>query len=326
MIGRTDLNLIKVFDAVFEERNLLRAGKRLHVSQSAVSHALARLSEVVGEELFVRTSRGMEPTSRALGIADTLRESLRRIEAALGSEPFDPAHAQRSFVVAANDHMTAVLLADVSRALQEQAAGVDLVIRPSTRVDLAEQIDLGGVDVAIGIFAKVPQRHGSRVLFTDTEVVVMRKAHPIGRRLSLKHLAGYPLVEVAVGGQKEGAVDGYIMERGLARQAEMFDRGRLEKALAAIGAEPRFRILVPHSLAIPELLRSTDMLSIVPASLARSLCRSGDFVVRPLPYAQQPALVRSVWHARNDRDPAHVWLRDRIAEAAAALAGDHPGP
>ena len=78
-IGRIDLNLIKVFDAVHEDRNLLRAGKRLNLSQSAVSHALARLREVVGDELFVRTARGMVPTARAVAMADELRDALRRI-------------------------------------------------------------------------------------------------------------------------------------------------------------------------------------------------------------------------------------------------------
>jgi DNA-binding transcriptional LysR family regulator len=317
---RVDLNLIKVFDAVFEERNLLRAGKRLHISQSAVSHALTRLHDLVGEELFVRTPRGMVPTSRAAGIAQTLRDSLRRIETALGTEPFAPLQAERQFVVAANDHMTVVIVAHLSQLLQRQAPGIDLVIRPSTRVDLAEQIDIGGVDIAIGIFAQVPQRLSNFTLFEDGEVVLSRKGHPANRRkLTLQDLATYPLLAVAVGGLEEGAVDGYILERGLARQAEMFDRARLQEALASIEATPRFRMLVPHSLAIPELLRASDMLSIVPASLAGPLGRSGDVLAHRLPYERKPALVRAVWHARNDHDPAHAWLREQIAQVANAL-------
>jgi DNA-binding transcriptional LysR family regulator len=315
-IGRTDLNLVKVFDAVYEERNLLRAGRRLHLSQSAVSHALARLHEVVGEALFVRTSRGMVPTARAAGIAQALRESLRRIESALGTEPFDPARAVRKFVVAANDHLTAVLVSRLSHTLQREAPGVDLVIRPSTRLDLAEQIDLGGVDLAIGTFAQVPQRLHAATLFTDAEAVLLRKAHPAARRkLMLQDLARWPLLAVAVGGQEEGAVGGFILERGLARQVEMFDRARLQEALAAIGATPRFRMLVPHSLAIPELLRGCDMLSIVPASLAAQLARGDGVLVRPLPYEGHPALVRMVWHSRHEQDPAHEWLRGMVAKA-----------
>src|SRR3546814_9039198 len=89
-LGRIDLNLLRVFEAVFEERNLVRAGKQLHLSQSAVSHALARLRDVVGDDLFVRTAKGMEPTARALSMAAPLRGALQQIQSTLGNEPFEP--------------------------------------------------------------------------------------------------------------------------------------------------------------------------------------------------------------------------------------------
>jgi DNA-binding transcriptional LysR family regulator len=129
-IGRIDLNLIKVFDAVYEDRNLLRAGKRLNLSQSAVSHALTRLREVVGDELFVRTAKGMAPTARAMAMADDLRSSLRRIEATLGVEPFDPLKSTRRFTIATNDHLTLVLIAELSRLMAVEAPQIDLMVRP----------------------------------------------------------------------------------------------------------------------------------------------------------------------------------------------------
>jgi DNA-binding transcriptional LysR family regulator len=146
-IGRIDLNLIKVFDAVYEDRNLLRAGKRLNLSQSAVSHALTRLREVVGDELFVRTSKGMVPTARSAAMADGLRDSLRRIEATLGVEPFDPGKSTCRFAVAANDHLTAVMVAELSRLMAVEAPGIDLVVK---------------IDIAVGIFAQVPFRRPLR--------------------------------------------------------------------------------------------------------------------------------------------------------------------
>lgn len=320
-IGRIDLNLIKVFDAVYEDRNLLRAGKRLNLSQSAVSHALTRLREVVGDELFVRTAKGMVPTARAVAMADDLRDSLRRIEATLGVEPFDPQRSTRRFIIAANDHLTAVMVAELSRLMRVEAPGIDLVIRPSTRIDLAEQIDVGRIDLALGIFAQVPSRLSSRTLMTQGELIVMRKGHPASRRkLALRDLARYPWVTVSVGGQEEGAVGGFILERGLARQAEMFDRHALEEALSVIGAAPRYRTTVPHSLAIPALLRGSDMLSIMPSSLARELATGGELLMRELPYASVPSTFRGVWHSRNDHDPAHVWLRDSVARSAEKAA------
>lgn len=324
-IGRIDLNLLKVFDAVYEDRNLMLAGRRLNLSQSAVSHALTRLRELVGDELFLRTGKGMAPTGRAMAMAPALRDSLRRIEATLGVEPFSAGQSLRRFVIAANDHVTAVIVAPLARALQKAAPGVDLVIRPSTRLDLAEQIDLGRIDLAIGIFSQVPVRLNTRTVMSQGEAILMRKGHPASRRkLQVKDLARYPLVTISVGGQEEGAVDGFILERGLARQSEMFDRHALEEALRDTGLPPRLRVTVPHSLAIPALLHGSDMLSIAPASLAQALARgsgNSELLLRQPPYRTGRSVLRAVWHRRNDHDAAHTWLRERVAEAAVAAGG-----
>ena len=312
-----DLNLLKVFDAVFEDRNLVVAGRRLNLSQSAVSHALTRLRELVGDDLFLRTGKGLVPTARAADMAPALRDALHRIEATLGVEPFAPAQSTRRFTIAANDHVTEVIVAPLALALQAAAPGVDLVIRPSTRLDLAEQIDVGRIDLAIGIFSQVPPRLNSRTLMTQGEVIVLAKDHPAARRkLALADFAKYPLVTLSVGGQEEGAVDGFILERGLARQSEMFDRNALQEALADIGQTPRMRVTVPHALAIPALLRGSTMLSIVPSSLAKALARGGELLLRAPPYPAGTASTRAVWHRRNDHDPAHVWLRERVAAVA----------
>ena len=319
-IGKIDLNLLKVFDAVFEERNLVRAGRRLHLSQSAMSHALSRLRAMVGDELFVRTGRGMEPTGGALRLEPALRDALRRIEAALDMAPFVPRSSQRRFVIAANDHLTEVLVAPLTRKLHRAAPGIDLVVRPSTRLDLAEQIDLGRIDLAIGIFSQVPPRFSACTLMAQGEAVLMRKDHPTSvGKLTMEAFARYPLVAVSVGGDEEGAIDGFILERGLARQSEMFDRSALSISLGALGAKPRVRITVPHALAVPALLRDSDMLSIVPNSLARALTRrESGLVMRRLPYASNVAVTRSVWHSRHEHDAGHIWLRDLVANAARA--------
>ncbi|KQP21628.1 LysR family transcriptional regulator [Pseudorhodoferax sp. Leaf267] len=320
-VERIDLNLLRVFDAVFEERNLLRAGHRLHLSQSAVSHALARLREALDDELFVRTSRGMEPTARALAMAPGLRQSLQRIHQTLGAPRFDAAHSARRFVVAANDHLTAVLVARMSRAIAVSAPHIDVVVRPSTRIDLAEQIDVGRIDLAIGIFSEVPQRFGAMALGQHDEVIVMRRGHPIGRRRArLADLAAYPLLTVSLGGQEEGAISGFIVERGLARQSEMFDRHALEQALARESLLPRYRVTVAHALAIPMLLRETDMLSIVPRPLAGEFVQGAPVACAELPYTTPGMAVRAVWHQRNEDDAGHQWLRAEVAQAAAAVA------
>ncbi len=314
-LQRIDLNLLRVFEAVFEERNLLRAGKRLHLSQSAISHALGRLRESLQDELFVRTSKGMEPTARALAIAAPLRDAMQGIRQTLGVMPFDPQTETRTFVLAANDYVTAVLAPALSHHLMAVAPSIDLVIRPSTRLDLAEQIDLGRIDLAIGIFSDVPSRFQSAAVWSQQDALVMRKGHPLRRKkLSVGDLVGFPMLIVSLGGQEEGAVSGYILEHGLARQSEMFDRQALEDALRAVGRKPRYRMTVPHSLAVPDLLAASDMVSIVPEPLARAFSARAEVAVIPLPYTAPVATLRALWHRRHEHDPAHIWLRRQILD------------
>ena len=321
-LARIDLNLLRVFDAVFEDRNLLLAGKRLNLSQSAISHALGRLRDVLEDDLFVRTAKGMEPTARAVAMAMPLRNALQQIQNALGDEPFLPNIASREFVVAANDYITMLLLGRLSQRLSAEAPMVNLVIRPSTRLDLAGQIDIGRIDIAVGIFAEVPARFQSMLVWKQTEVLVMHREHPIGERaVTREDLLNYPLVSVSLGGQEEGAVGGFIVERGLARQSEMFDRQALEDAFADSPASPRLRVSVAHSLAIPALLRHSDMLAIVPSPLGREFERYGELRARPIPYPAPMSSVRAVWHARNDQDPALQWLRAQIVDVAKQVRG-----
>jgi DNA-binding transcriptional LysR family regulator len=311
---RIDLNLLRVFLTVFEERNLLRAASRLNLSQSAISHALARLRLALEDDLFVRTATGMEPTARANAMAGPLRTALEQIGSALGGQPFSPATTTREFVVAANDYMTLLLMGTLARHMHTQSPLANLVIRPSTRIDLAGQIDLGRIDVAVGVFAEVPPRFRSMSLWTQADGLAMRAGHPIGEREVTKaDLLDFPLVAVSLGGTEEGAVDGFISERGLARQSEMFDRLSLQQALAP--APPRLRMLVAHALAVPSLLQTSDMLAILPSPLTRVFAR--DHGLRParLPYAARPVQVQLIWHERSDQDPAHAWLRGQIQVA-----------
>jgi DNA-binding transcriptional LysR family regulator len=312
-----DLNLLRVFDAIFEDRNLALAGKRLHLSQSAISHALGRMRQVLGDDLFVRTGKGMEPTVRAIAMSTQVRSALQQIRAALGVDAFDPGVAQRKFVVAANDYITSLVLGRLSQRLLAEAPLVDLVIRPSTRLDLASQIDVGRIDLAIGIFAGVPSRLRSTTLWEQTDVVLLHRDHPLADRpISRDDLLAYPLVTVSQGGEEEGAVGGFIVERGLARQSEMFNRDALDHAFADAFDSPRVRMSVAHSLAIPALLRHSDMLALVPSSLGRELERHGELKMCATPYNCPSVAVCAVWHERNDADPALQWLRHQLVDVS----------
>ncbi len=307
---RIDLNLLRVFNVVYEERNLLRAAKRLNLSQSAISHALGRLRESLGDDLFVRTGNGMQPTARANAMAAPLHSALTQIGSALGDEPFMPATAEHAFVIAANDYVTVLLVERLQHRLRELAPKINLVIRPSTRIDLAGQLDLGRIDIAIGVFAELPPRFASMALWTQTDALAMRAGHPLARQsIMMDDMAAYPLLAISLGGVEEGAVDGYLSERGLARESEMFDR-------AALPAAARLRMLLPHSLAVPALLRSSDMLAVLPGPLARHYAQNDGLCHAALPYCAREVQVRAIWHARSSDDPAHIWLRESIQQSA----------
>lgn len=311
-----DLNLIRVFDTLIEERNVHRAGLRLGLTQSAVSHALNRLRYHLGDELFVRTRAGMMPTARAMDVAGPLREAVRQVDLVFDADGFDPATARRRFVLAANDMVTATVVARLVHVLAETAPGVDLVVRPSTRIDLAEQIDMGLIDVALGVFPDVPARFHAEVVRTMGDVAALRAGHPEAVGLTIEGLARFPLAAVSLGGPDAGAVGGYILERGLARQSDGFDREALAAALARVGAAPEFKFITPHSLALPPMIAVTDMIAIVPDLLSELFRSAGLFVV-PLPYQGSMTAVRLTWHRRMSTDPGHSWFRTLLAQVAA---------
>ncbi|MBI3434341.1 MAG: LysR family transcriptional regulator [Proteobacteria bacterium] len=325
-LNTLDLNLLRVFDALMDERSVLRAGQRIGLSQSAVSHSLARLREHLGDQLFVRTATGMQPTARALAMAALVREALLRMDLAVSSARFDATTSRRRFTLAANDYLTAVIGPHLLRAMGESAPHVDLVIRPGTRIDLAEQIDLGRIDLALGSFSNIPARLNSSLLFDYDDVLVTDRRHrfastPFGTR----ELARAPLMVVSLGGQEEGAFEGFISERGLARKSEMFDRTALERAAAAAGLAPRLAIVLPHFLALPGLLADSKHVALVPRPLAALFARSGAVAIHPTPYKTRPVSVHAVWHRRYDEDSAHAWFRQILTHASAtALAPRRP--
>lgn len=316
---RLDLNLLRVFDAVMEERSVLRASQRLHLSQSAVSHALSRLRDSVGKEIFVRTGKGMTPTHYAFEISGAVREALQNISAVLtrATTAFDPASARRSFVIAASDYSSTVLLPPFNRLLAVEAPGINLVITPSTRLDLAEQIDLGRIDIALGMFQDPPERLRSQTLWQQEEVLVTCARHPTAQRsITLQDMARYSLVVMSLGTAADGAPPSYILERGLARLADGYDRPALESALESLGLQPRRQVLIPHFMAIPMLLEDSELMAIVPRPLAAVFSRTLGLVTQELPYPSAPRSLDLIWHTHHDSEPAHCWLRSQLSEVA----------
>ncbi|PTR34073.1 LysR family transcriptional regulator [Luteibacter sp. OK325] len=316
-----DLNLLRIFDAVMQERSVLRASQKLFLSQSAVSHSLRRLRETLDDELFIRTVAGMQPTARALLLADPVRRALASLEVGIGLQKFDPASSNKVFTIAASDSITTVMLPRILKILAAEAPRIDIVVRPSTRIDLAEQLDLGRIDVAVGTFSTAASRFHSDRLF-DYDDVLITRAPRTRTVMTMEDFSNLSLMVVSLGGDHEGAVDGYISERGLARRSEMYDRLSYERACAGCAKVSRIAVALPHFMAIPALLDDTQLAAIVPRPLAAVFAQTYPIGTYELPYATKRFEVSSLWHERLTGDGSHDWLHGVIRRATGYLRVD----
>ena len=311
-----DLNLLRVFDALFEERSVTRAGSRLHVTQSAVSHALARLRDMLGDELFIKGPDGMTPTAKARAVGPRLRAGLLQLQAALTVDAFNPATAEYHYTVAADAYACAVLLPSVLGRIRADAPGVDVRITPGI-ADIAEALDTGRVDLAISAYRRVPERLGLCELLRDRLVWVLRADHPLAQEpLTLERLASLPHLVRAVADERTEAMDGMVVEHGLERRVAQDGDGALVDALAGIGRQRQVRLTVPSTHAALAVVGETDLAALVPWRMAAEWAEHYRLKWMEPPYPGPEAQLSMVWHLGLGSNPALKWLRDIIAEVA----------
>ena len=314
-----DLNLLRVFDAVMDERSTTRAGERLGVTQSAVSHALARLRDLLGDELFIRTPAGMEPTPRARSLAPRLRDGLLQLHAALAGEVFDPASSTRRFTLLANPYACAVLLPAVLAHLRRAAPGVTLRVRPSGG-DVTEALDAGRLCLAVAHFGRAPDRLAVQELMRDRLVWAMRAGHPdAAGPLTLERLAAIPHLVRGVADEDAPTADGMVVDHGLERRVVQDDDGALTRALSGMGLQRTVGLIVPDSHAALAIVGQTDMAALVPHRLAAATAAGGGLRLFDPPYESPAVSLTMAWHRGHGSDPASEWLRGVLAEAAAGL-------
>jgi len=296
-----DLNLLVVLDALLQESNVTRAGRRVGLSQSATSHALARLRRLLGDPLLVRTPGGMAPTPRALALATPIRSALAQLERSLGPPiPFDPARSTRGFTLALEDAGQVGLLPLVTERLKSEAPGVRLRVQPVGTEKPLEGLAEGSVDLALTVSPKPREGFHAQIVFSTPYVSIIRSEHPqIGKRLSLERFSG--LGHIVFGGA--GSVDPEI-----------------DRLLEARSRPRRVALEVPSLLPIPDLVARSDLVATLPA-LVLGLPRERLPLRRytpPVPLAATSGSL--VWHERTQHDAAHVWLRG-VVEAACRELG-----
>lgn len=292
-----DLDLLLTLDALLAERSVTAAGRRLSLSQPAVSARLARLREAFGDRLFLATRRGLSPTPRALEIEAPLRQALDALGGLLDSSPFDPSSAIRRFRIAASDALHAAVTVPLAAALQATCPGLSFALLTPDLASLDRRLTAGEIDLALATPSLTPASARNAPLFADTFRCVARPGHPAfadGLTLDAFCAADHLLVSPEGGGFR-GAVDG---------------------ALDAMGRRRRVRLSVPSFLLVPDLLRRSDLVATVPARMAGVW--SGSLAQAAPPLDVPPFPVSLCWSPRVDRDPGHAWLRARLVESCAA--------
>jgi DNA-binding transcriptional LysR family regulator len=293
-----DLNLLSVFQEVYRERQISGAARRLGLSQSAVSNALARLRRTFGDELFVRTAHGMQPTPLAQQMAEPIGAAMAQVALALSQRSrFDPASSTRRFTLAMTDVGEVYFMPVLVERCRAAAPHVEISSVRAHAPGLKDEMETGRVDLAIGAFDDLSEALYQRQLFRQAFVSMFRKDHPLAR----------------------GTVDvkRFIEAQHLIVDAahSPYDRinALLEKAGVAAGA--RFR--VPHFTAVPYIVAASELVVTVPQKLAESAAAPFGlkWIVPPL---QLPTLeTRVFWHRRFNHDPGIQWLRGLIADVFA---------
>jgi DNA-binding transcriptional LysR family regulator len=295
-IRNVDLNLLVALDALLAERNVSRAAVRLRLSQPAASALLARLRELFGDPLLLRSARGMLPTPRALELLGPVKRVLDEIDALVQPRSaFDPGSALHTFTLSASDYVEYALLPTLVDYLERKAPGVRLAVRPLDLQTVAKQMESGEVDLCITGLQNAPAGLHTQPLYTERMVSVVRRNHPgIGARLTLEKFCSLEHILVSVRSSSFSA--------------------RIDEALAALGRKRRARLAVPHFLLVPEIVARSDMISALPERLARGYATKLRILEPPL---EIPGFtVGQIWHERNQREPAQQWLRQLLLELA----------
>jgi DNA-binding transcriptional LysR family regulator len=291
-----DLNLLLVFEALVAEQNVTRAAARIGLTQPAMSSALARLRQFLGDPLFERTGGRMQPTRRARQLIGPIGEALMRIRSALEAEPFRPEESPREFRIVATDYVELMvvpqLLAELARVAPHVV--VRILAAPALFDPPQALLQSGTADLAIGFYAQTASQLVSLKLFDERFVCVVRKDQPLPRnRLDLRTFLTIPQIRMIYGAATDGP-------------------GMTDTVLQARGLERRIGAIVAHLTAVPRLVAATGFLGVVPERFARAEAPRHRLRILDSPVPLPPISCALLWHERAQFDPGLLWLRDLI--------------
>ncbi|MCI3205098.1 MULTISPECIES: LysR family transcriptional regulator [Pandoraea] len=301
-----DLNLLVVFQHLYNARRVSRVAEALGVTQPAVSNSLARLRKLFNDELFIRTSRGMLPTPMATELAEPVAAALDALHGVFNRQlAFDPATSRRAFQIAMTDIGEVHFLPKLMHALGERAPGITISTVRNTAVNLREEMAAGQVDLAVGHLPDLTAEFFQRRLFRQKYVCMFRPGHPLDR---------------AAKSSRSKAVAGSMTREDFERSEQVMvvaagtGHGQVDEFMARAHVQRNIRLRVPHFVALADILHTTDLIATVTEKFAqRSAQHFG------LRYVDHPIDIPDVqinlfWHARYHREPASQWMRTLLFE------------
>lgn len=283
-----DTKLLRLFDTLYAVGSVTGAAQRLGLSQPTISIWLAQLRELLNDPLFVRTSQGMQPTPRAQALIGTVRSALDAMRALTSDQqPFDPTQTARRFRVGMSDASHVNLLPQLLHHIRSAAPHVSLLAEPIDR-SLAERLQSGEADLAIGLIPELGAGFYQQTLFIQDWVCLASAAHPrISTRLNLSDYQSESHIEITSG-------TGHDLLRRALRRAEIQRPVVLE---------------LPGFLGLAAVLSDTDLIATVPRQTGETLARSGAIRLFACPFPIPPFTVKQHWHTRFHNDPGNRWLR-----------------
>jgi DNA-binding transcriptional LysR family regulator len=303
-LGRIDLNLLVHLDALLTERSVTRAAARVGIGQSAMSHNLARLRELFGDELLTRGSDGMRLTPRAVTLLEPMQSMLAQVEALVSrNQAFDPATAVRTFRFGLPDSMEILIMPALLARMREVAPGIHLRLHNSDASRLFEDLDADEIDLAIGYGALQQGQfhHKRRKLFTETWLCMFNAEKTgIAPPISLDDFVRLPHVLTSL-------------------RPGRSVRGIVDEALEKLGLRRTVALTTPRFLTVPSLVARTPVIVTMQARLARLFAAELGLSLSPPPVELSELTISLLWHASYDHDPAHTWLRELVIQVAAEL-------
>jgi DNA-binding transcriptional LysR family regulator len=303
-LGRIDLNLLVHLDALLAEKSVTRAAARVGIGQSAMSHNLARLRELFGDELLTRGSDGMRLTPRAVTLLDPVRTMLAQVETLVSrDQAFDPATAVRTFRFGLPDSMEILIMPALLARMREVAPGIHLRLYNFDASRLFDDLDADEVDLAIGYdtFQHGQFHHKRRKLFSETWLCMFNAEKTgIVPPISLDDYIRLPHVLTSL-------------------RPGRSVRGIVDEALEKLGLRRSVALTTPRFLTVPSLVARAPVIVTMQARLARLFAAELGLNLSPPPVELGEVMVSLLWHASYDHDPGHTWLRELVTRLAAEL-------